>query len=103
MRQTPTRAPTAETTANSTSYYDDLGRKALADLAARLKIPEQSIEVISVAGDEFPASYLGCPAPWQTPLPLQAIISGQTIILEAQGQRYTYRAHRGRIVFCGPW
>ncbi|MBN1148428.1 MAG: hypothetical protein JXA78_14305 [Anaerolineales bacterium] len=101
--QAPVVAPGSEPVASPAFSYDELGRKAQTELAARLNIPLQSIQIIRIVPDEFQASYLGCPAPWQTPLPLPAIVSGQTIILEANEVRYTYHARRGQLVFCGPW
>lgn len=71
------------------------------DLARRLGIPVGEVTVVSVVGDEFPASNLGCPCPKCPELPIPAIVTGQRITLAAQGKSYEYRARRSMVVFCG--
>jgi hypothetical protein len=53
--------------------------------------------------DEFPADTLGCLGPDVTPRPIPAMVSGQVIILEVGGVRYSYHARKEQVVFCGPW
>ena len=71
------------------------------DLAKRLGIPAGEVTVVSVVGDEFPASNLGCPCPKCPELPIPAIVTGQRITLAAQGKNYEYHARRNMVVFCG--
>lgn len=71
------------------------------DLARRLGIPVGEVTVVSVMGDEFPASNLGCPCPKCPELPIPAIVTGQRITLAAQGTSYEYRARGSMVVFCG--
>ena len=71
------------------------------DLAGRLGIPVGDVTVVSVVGDEFPASNLGCPCPKCPDLPIPALVTGQRMTLAAQGKNYEYRARRGMVVFCG--
>jgi len=71
------------------------------DLASRLGIPAGEVTVVSVVGDEFPASNLGCPCPKCPELPIPAIVTGQRVTLAAQGKHYEYRARGGMVVFCG--
>ena len=71
------------------------------DLASRLGIPVGEVTVVSVVGDEFPASNLGCPCPKCPEFPIPAIVTGQRITLAAQGKNYEYRARGGMVVFCG--
>jgi len=71
------------------------------DLARRLGIPVGEVTVVSVVGDEFPASNLGCPCPKCPELPIPAIVTGQRITLAAQGKNYEYHAGGGMMVFCG--
>ena len=71
------------------------------DLARRLGIPVGEVTVVSVVGDEFPASNLGCPCPKCPELPIPAIVTGQRITLAAQGKNYEYHARGGMVVFCG--
>ena len=71
------------------------------DLARRLGIPVGEVTVVSVVGDEFPASNLGCPCPKCPELPIPAIVTGQRITLAAQGKNYEYHARSNMVVFCG--
>jgi hypothetical protein len=71
------------------------------DLARRLGIAVEEVTVLSVVGDEFPASNLGCPCPKCPEVPIPAIVTGQRITLAAQGKNYEYRARRSMVVFCG--
>ena len=76
--------------------------RAVADLAARLGIAPDAVEVIRISADDFPAQNLGCPAPGgKEPEPVQpAFVTGQEIVLAVGEQQYTYRAHGGVVVFC---
>ena len=71
------------------------------DLASRLGIPVGEVTVVSVVGDEFPASNLGCPCPKCPERPIPAIVTGQRITLAAQGKNYEYHARGNMVVFCG--
>jgi hypothetical protein len=82
--------------------YAEIIQIARQDLAQRLGIPGEAIRLVSVTPDEFPAGDLGCPAPGRTPRPIPALVSGQSIVLDAQGRQYTYHARRSQVVFCGP-
>jgi len=59
------------------------------------------VAVVSVVGDEFPASNLGCPCPKCPELPIPAFVTGQRITLAAQGKHYEYHARGCMVVFCG--
>ena len=71
------------------------------DLASRLGIPVGEVTVVSVVGDEFPASNLGCPCPKCPERPIPAFVTGQRITLAAQGKSYEYHARGNMVVFCG--
>ncbi|MGA9349783.1 MAG: hypothetical protein WBW48_13395 [Anaerolineae bacterium] len=71
------------------------------DLAKRLGIPVEEVTVVSVVGDEFPASNLGCPCPKCPERPIPAIVTGQRITMAAQGKNYEYHARGNMVVFCG--
>lgn len=52
--------------------------------------------------DEFPIQNFGCPSPPGKEQPvLPAFVTGQIIHLRGGGVVYEYRAHGGRVVFCG--
>jgi len=74
---------------------------AKADLAQRLNVDIQSINLVNVQADEFSAGDLGCPAPGETPRPIPAFVSGITILLESNGGLYIYRAAKDQVVYCG--
>ncbi len=72
---------------------------ARSDLAQRLGLPVDEIEVRSVERVEMPASAgLGCPGD-QSLQP--GIVLGSEIVLVAGERTFVYRAHAARLVFCG--
>jgi len=70
------------------------------DLARRLKTSVTEVTVIRVAEDLFPAANLGCACPKCVEPSIPAFVSGQRIILAAQGKRYEYRSRGIQVVFC---
>lgn len=74
---------------------------AIDDLAGRLNIEPALIVLISTSADEFPAGDLGCPDPKKPSKPLDAIVSGQRVLLEFEGQDYEYHIRPGQIAYCG--
>jgi hypothetical protein len=76
--------------------------RAIADLAARLDVDVNTVEVISIRADEFPIQNLGCPSTkGKEPEPVQpAFVTGREITLAVGDRRYTYRTHGGMLVFC---
>jgi hypothetical protein len=76
-------------------------QRAIDDLARRLKLTPAQIQLETVSSDEFPAGDLGCPQPDQPSRALPAIISGQRVLLLAQGTRYEYRTAGSDVVYCG--
>ena len=77
--------------------------QAIADLAVRLNISAGAVEVVSTTADEFPASNLGCGQFSKQPdRPIPALLTGQRIVLAADGYQYVYHAHGAQVVYCGP-
>jgi hypothetical protein len=74
---------------------------AMTDLASRLDQPITGIRLVKTYADEFPLDNLGCPDPSLTPRPIPALVSGEVIILEANGDLYAYHVRKDRVVFCG--
>lgn len=73
--------------------------RVVADLAARLGVAPNEVEVVEVREVEWPDSSLGCPKPGYSYL--QVITPGYQIRLRAQGQTYDYRTDRGQLfVLC---
>lgn len=71
--------------------------KARTDLAQRLGIQEDQIQVSSAAAVTWPDSSLGCPKPGMAYA--QALVPGYLIILEAAGNAWEYHADRKSLVF----
>ncbi len=63
---------------------------AKADLAARLKAPEDAIEVAVAMTVTWPDTSLGCPQPGMEYL--QTLVDGAMIVLMFDGKNYGYRA-----------
>ena len=76
-------------------------QQAVRDLSARLAVPAENIEIISVTTEEMPIGDLGCPsAPDKgTPQP-PGIVFGKEIVLRVKGERFVYRVHGMRVVLC---
>ena len=71
------------------------------DLAQRLGVDTEEIEVVGAYADDFPAGDLGCPPPGKAPDPRPAYVTGMEIVLEVAGDRYVYHARGKKVVFCG--
>jgi hypothetical protein len=99
----PTPEWTSEAKMTSPPGYASTIEKARLDLAVRLGLELVAIQFIRLSPDEFPADTLGCLGPDVTPRPIPAMVSGQVIILEVGGVRYSYHARKEQVVFCGPW
>ncbi|NOZ28744.1 MAG: hypothetical protein GXP39_11930 [Chloroflexi bacterium] len=72
--------------------------QAVADLAERLRVTKDTIQVRSVEMVEWPDTSLGCPEPGK--MYAQVITPGYRIVLEAQGKAYEYHASQNRVVYC---
>ncbi len=74
-------------------------RAAITDLAARLKISPDSVQVVSVQATDWPDTSLGCPQPGM--FYAQVITLGYRIVLSAEGNQVEYHADKkGRAVTC---
>jgi len=76
--------------------------KAKADLAEKLGLPASEIAVVVVIGQEFTPDGFYCRTnkgrtSQDEPT---VVISGETILLEAQGSRYEYHADGQAVTFC---
>jgi hypothetical protein len=70
-----------------------LGRE---DLAHRLGLAPEAIQLVSVEAVEWSDTSLGCPQPGM--MYAQVITPGFLVILEGEGERYTYHTDQGRFV-----
>jgi hypothetical protein len=82
----------------------DTGNLAKDDLAHRLGISADSIDIVAVIRQEFPADAFYCRtmkervARDESP----AVIPGESILLSAAGRKYEYHASDQLILFCRP-
>jgi len=74
-------------------------RAATNDLAARLKISPENVQVVSVQAMDWPDTSLGCPQPGM--FYAQVITLGYRIVLSAGRDQVEYHADKkGRVVTC---
>lgn len=83
-------------------YWEAAGVElAIADLAGRLEITTDSIEVITISPDEFPGGDMGCPNPKEPASISPSMVTGYLVVLGAGGESYEYHTRNGRIAYCG--
>ena len=93
----PLPTPRATTKRRDTGVLENAARR---DLAQRLNIPEDQVEVVSVEKTEMPVGSLGCGETGGRQN--QGLIIGDEIVLRAQGLEYTYRSDGGKVTLCPP-
>ncbi len=92
-------APAPEETPPPAVVESDAVGKAKADLAARLGVAADSIEVVSVQEVDWPDTSIGCPQPDM--VYAQVITNGSGIILSHNGGSYSYHsAAMGEPFYC---
>ena len=67
-------------------------RAAINDLATKLKIAPEKIQVVSVEEVDWPDTSMGCPQPGM--FYAQVIVQGYRIVLAAEGKQVVYHADR---------
>lgn len=90
----PTEDPAMSSTPAAASAPEPV-RQAITDLAERLSVAEDTIEVVTAEAVVWPDGSLGCPEPGM--MYAQVIVEGMKIILEVDGEEYHYHygADRG--------
>jgi len=78
---------------------DSAVERAKSDLAERLSVSADEIKKVSVSEKDFPDMSLG--APVADEMSAQMISSGWQINLEADGDKYDYRADKYQLRLCG--
>lgn len=87
----PSNTPAAvQETAMPAAPRSPQTRAAVADLAARLNLPPDQIEVVSEEEVTWPDGSLGCPQPGM--MYTMALVDGMRIVLRAQGRDYSYHS-----------
>ena len=82
---------------NLDEIKDNLVLLAKADLASRLNISTDNIQIISIETVTWPDTSLGVPDPDM--MFAQVLTPGFVIELEANGTRYTYHTDQSRVVY----
>jgi hypothetical protein len=83
----------------ATSGLEGVIRMAREDLAQRLAVSEDQINVVETVEVEWSDSSLDCPQPGMEYL--QVITPGYRIVLEASGSQYEYHSNRDAyVVYC---
>lgn len=77
--------------------------RARLDLAKRLGVTEDKIQIVRVLTDEMPIDRLNCGDPLQkgTPVTRPAFVFATEIKLKVNDKTYTYYAQGSRLVYCG--
>ena len=73
---------------------------ARSDLATRLQVPLEEINIIERTEKTWPDGSMGCPRPGMQYT--QSLVEGSLLVLEVQGTRYNYHAGGGRDYFLCP-
>ncbi len=74
---------------------------AAADLAARLEVSAEAVEVLQVTTQEMSSADLGCPsAPGKMTAEPAGIVLGKEVVLRCGGETYVYHVHGRRAVLC---
>ena len=101
-QSTPKPSPLTPSTLPAPSRPADADasvRAAINDLATRLKITPENVQVVSVQAMDWPDTSLGCPQPGM--FYAQVITLGYRIVLSAGRDRVEYHADKkGRVVTC---
>jgi hypothetical protein len=93
---TPSAEPTVDVVPPEAQGVVALAR---ADLAERLGVEREAIEVISAEPVEWPDASLGCPQPGQ--MYAQVVTPGFRVVLEAREETYVYHTDREQtVVLC---
>ncbi|MEE6273972.1 hypothetical protein [Georgenia wangjunii] len=97
MTHPPTTPPPGTPGPTGPSSADDTVAQAVRDLAGRLGVTEDDVEVARAAAVTWRDGSLGCPAPGMAYT--QALTEGMLIELSAQGRTYSYHSGPGREPF----
>jgi len=93
---TPSAKPTVDLVPPEAQDVVALARE---DLAERLEVDRETIEVIAVEAVEWSDASLGCPEPGQ--MYAQVVTPGFRVVLETGGERHLYHTNTGRsLAFC---
>lgn len=89
--------PSPESTTNPSSVPEAIVQAAREDLAQRLNISVEQIEVIEARAVVWPDGSIGCPQPGMAYVQVQQ--EGALVRLSAEGKIYAYHSGGGRAPF----
>jgi hypothetical protein len=92
----PPKRTESEPRFSAAARLKEMARK---DLAARLKINEESVETTFLQPRTWPDASLGCPEPGTSYAQMKT--PGYVIELQAKGKTYTYHSDMTHAVPCG--
>lgn len=78
----------------------ELVNAAIADLASRLNVSQESVEVVRAGPVEWPDGSLGCPEEGMSYT--QAVVEGTEVLLGSDGRVYMYHAGPDGSIFLCP-
>lgn len=87
---TTTSTTGAPTTSESEMPEQDIAAVAIQDLAARLDVSEQDVEIVEVRDVQWPDGALGCPE--EGKFYTQAVVDGTRVLLGADDRIFDYHA-----------
>jgi len=88
------------TTETSMPNHSDLAFAAVADLATRLAIGEEDVEVLRVESVTWPDAAIGCPEEGE--VYAQVIVEGTRVLLQVGERIYDYHAGDDDMIFLCP-
>ncbi len=76
-------------------------RLAAENLATRLQVLVEAVEIVQVTTEEMPAGDLGCPsAPSKSTVEPTGIVLGKEVVLRHGEETYVYHVYGRRVVLC---
>lgn len=72
-------------------------QRATTDLAQRIDVPEEEIEIVSLESGVWSDGSIGCPKPGE--VYTQALVPGHRVILKHHGETYAYHQGGSQTVF----
>jgi hypothetical protein len=94
----PTATVTPASGATTPEGAEELVAEVRQDLAGKLKVAPEEIELVDAQPTEWSDSSLGCPQEGQ--MYAQAIVPGHRVVLQAGDKRYTYHTGGGNWILC---
>jgi hypothetical protein len=85
--------------ASRVTNIEEMQKQAVADLAARLNVPEDQIRVVRRIAQRWEDDSLGCASMQSS---TRGVVAGFKLVLDSSGRRYTYHTDLARVMACPP-